>query len=455
MKKYSIKPRANQKSPLIIGATEEEDSPWIYLGRLAETGSKIDIHFQVDSPHVIAIVGKRGSGKSYTMGSILESLCTDDPKTSISLNPGNNAILLFDTLGIFQWSDILLSEAKDSDIILNQKESLKGWPVTDEKLNIQTWIPEGLDSGLPSHANSFSIRTSDLDASDWGYLLGLDIYQDRMGQLLNDLIIKVTIEGWGSTTEKYNPTQNYKFSDLIECIKSDTELLSSYHDETRRAVLQQLKTYQRNQLFDDNGTKLEELLTAGTLSILVMNKMSEDLRLVVASALIRRILADRTSASEIEKTLLIRQDIDEQEAEQMLSKSIPPCWIAIDEAQNILPSERRNPAGEMLVRFVREGRNYGLSFMVATQQPTAIDSRIMAQVDALFAHKLAVQKDIEYIKQNMKSSSPDEIRHSGREYSIDDTLRALEIGQAILSSVDSPRYYLINIRPRISVHGGF
>ena len=35
----------------------------------------------------------------------------------------------------------------------------------------------------------------------------------------------------------------------------------------------------------------------------------------------------------------------------------------------------------MLIRYVREGRNYGLSFMVATQQPTALDSRLLAQVD--------------------------------------------------------------------------
>ena len=80
-----------------------------------------------------------------------------------------------------------------------------------------------------------------------------------------------------------------------------------------------------------------------------------------------------------------------------------------------MPSERRTSAGEMLVRFVREGRNYGLSFMVATQQPTALDRRLLARVDTIIAHKLTVQGDIDYVKRNRKSNLPQEVRYANRE----------------------------------------
>ncbi|MBK6433676.1 hypothetical protein [Candidatus Amarolinea dominans] len=45
----------------------------------------------------------------------------------------------------------------------------------------------------PASHRDFAVRTSDFSADDWGYLFNLDIYQDRMGQLLNDAFIKVTL----------------------------------------------------------------------------------------------------------------------------------------------------------------------------------------------------------------------------------------------------------------------
>ncbi len=109
----------------------------------------------------------------------------------------------------------------------------------------------------------------------------------------------------------------------------------------------------------------------------------------------------------------------------------------------------------MLTRFVREGRNYGLSFMVATQQPTALDSRILAQVDTLIAHKLTVQGDIDYVRRNLKSNLPQEVVHSGRMLEFDELLRTLDVGQALVSNSEAERAALVDIRPRVSVHGGF
>ena len=119
--------------------------------------------------------------------------------------------------------------------------------------------------------------------------------------------------------------------------------------------------------------------------------------------------------------------------------------MRLDEAQNVLASERRTSAGEILTRYVREGRNYGLSFMVATQQPTALDNRILAQVDTLIAHKLTVQGDINYVRQNMKSNLPQEVIHAGRTLEFDDLLRSLDVGQALVSNTEADRAVLLDI----------
>lgn len=459
MKKFTVKPRLLTRRQVVVGGAGDASQAWVFLGRLAETGQLTDVRLDAWHPHVIAIFGKRGSGKSYTLGSMLEGLCTQRGESSISLIGRDRAILLFDTLGIFQWTDISLADAAQGGVIEEQRALWRGWDLQPEALDVQVWIPRGTRLGTtPSSHREFSVRTSDFSAADWGYLLNLDIYQDRMGQLLNDAYLKVTAEGWTAEGMPKAAKTAYSLDDLIRCVRLDSEIQSSYQAETRRAVLQQLTTYRRNALFQDEGTPLTDLLTGGRMSVLVMNRMSEPLRLVVVGALIRRILDARMEASEVEKHLAIHGDLSSEERSRIeagVAERIPRTWVALDEAQNVLPADRRSAAGDMLVRFVREGRNYGLSFAVATQQPTALDTRFLSQVDTLIAQKLTVQGDIDYVRRNLKSSLPQEVRHANRVLALDDLLRTLDVGQALVSNTETERALIVDVRPRVSVHGGF
>lgn len=459
MKKYVVKPRLASRSTIGIGTLEDSATESLFLGRLAEAGPNVAVRLDLSHPHVIALFGKRGSGKSYTMGSILEGLCTNQGETTISSITRDKAVLLIDTLGIFQWTDIGLQNASDSEVIRKQRALWRGWDIKAEDLDVQIWIPMGtrLDS-TPANHREFAVRAADLDADGWGYLLGLDIFQDRMGQLLNDCYIKVTLEGWDCDGIQRNPKRSYSLGDLIDCIRCDTELQSSYQSETRRAVIQQLTTYLRTPLFQDEGTPLPDILVPGRMNVLVINRLSIPLRLVILNTIIRRLLETRTSASEAEKNLAVRPDLTFEARSRViatLATSVPPTWVALDEAQNILPSERHTSASEMLIRFVREGRNYGLSFMVATQQPTALDDRLLAQVDTLIAHKLTVQTDIDYIRRNLKSNLPQEIAFAGRILEFEEFVRSLDVGQALISNTESERAMVVDIRPRVGVHGGF
>jgi DNA helicase HerA-like ATPase len=206
------------------------------------------------------------------------------------------------------------------------------------------------------------------------------------------------------------------------------------------------------------GTGLNSLLKPGHLSVLLLHKISDELRFVLIISLIRKIMQARIETSELEKNLKILPNLTNEEKraiEEKIKQGIPPTWIVADEAQNFLPSERKTSATDILIRLVREGRNFGLSFMLTTQQPSAIDQRILAQVDTLIVHKLTVQGDIEYIKRNLKSALPEEVKYGNSILSFDDLLRMLDIGQAIVSNTEADRTFIMDVRPRISVHGGF
>jgi DNA helicase HerA-like ATPase len=457
MKRFTVRPRYTSIREIRIGGTSGVGD-YVLIGRLAEAGPVIPVTYDLNGEHVVAIVGKRGSGKSYTLGTLLEGLCTTIGKSPIGQISGKRAALLFDTLGIFQWTDIPLAPESTQEVIKRQFEVRKGWGLDVAPIKVSIWLPKIDDSKkLSSRHSEFTVRSSDLTASDWGYLLNLDILQDRMGQLLNDAYIKVTLEGW-SDGSSHAPNQNYGIEDLVDCIRNDQELQTNYQSETIRAVIQQLTSFARNPLFRATGTDLHDLLRPGTLSVIVMNKMSDELRFILITSLIRKIMRARIESSELEKDLAIRSDItepDKYEAEKVLTSGIPPCWVAADEAQNFLPVERRTSAADILVRLVREGRNYGLSFAITTQQPTAIDARIMSQVDTLIAHKLTVQSDIEYVRRNLKSGLPEEVKYANSILEFDGILRSLDVGQAIVSNTESDRALLLDIRPRLSVHGGF
>ena len=142
MKKFTVKPRFSSRKVAYLGTSEDRETDWLYLGRLAEVGGLMDVRYDTALPHVIAIFGKRGSGKSYTMGSILESLCTQEDETSIGLVQHNTAVFLLDTLGIFQWTDIRLDETSNSEVIKKQLATWRGWNLKPENLNVEIWIPK-------------------------------------------------------------------------------------------------------------------------------------------------------------------------------------------------------------------------------------------------------------------------------------------------------------------------
>jgi len=455
MKKYSCKPRLATGQPIFMGGhVQNGTTNHILIGRLAESGAITEVHLNVNRPLVIAIVGKRGSGKSYTLGSIAESLCTTKQSTSIGNIKCDQAQLLFDTLGIFQWVGIPLSQDNASETVVIQSQALKGWKVNNEELSTSVWIPTGTrDNWTPNSHRDFSIPESLLSAEDLGYLLNLDVATDPMGQLVADVFIKVTEEHWSKGAGDHETAASL-IQKMVECANSDEDIINLYRGETRRAITQRLLSVKRQAIFDRPGIPLDELLKAGQLSVVVLNKLADSIRLANLTSLIRAIMRSRIESSEFDKQRSISPTVNGQIIPSY-DEWIPPCWVEIDEAQNILPSEHKTAATDSLVRLVREGRNYGISFVITTQQPSSIDQRIMAQVDIMIVHKLSVQFDIDYVCKNIRSRLPEEVTYGGVKLSVDDVIRSLDVGQALVSDSESDRAILMDVRPRISVHGGY
>jgi hypothetical protein len=120
-----VKQQSNESNKYILGNRTPRSDYAIHLGRFYALDGSLGapLFLDISKPHVTLIAGKRGYGKSYTMGVFLEEF------QRLPLSKRNKySIIVIDTLGIF-WT---LSYPN-----LKQKNLLSKWDLTAEKTNIR------------------------------------------------------------------------------------------------------------------------------------------------------------------------------------------------------------------------------------------------------------------------------------------------------------------------------
>lgn len=68
-------------------------------------------------------------------------------------------------------------------------------------------------------------------------------------------------------------------------------------------------------------------------------------------------------------------------------------WMLIDEAHQFVPAGKSTLCKEALIQWVKEGRQPGLSLVVASQQPAALDMEVLSQCDVIISHALTTAED--------------------------------------------------------------
>ncbi|MCF6313526.1 MAG: ATP-binding protein [Verrucomicrobiales bacterium] len=103
-----------------------------------------------------------------------------------------------------------------------------------------------------------------------------------------------------------------------------------------------------------------------------------------------------------------------------------PVALACDEAHIYLPREKGNPnqkrALESFEKIAKEGRKYGVSLLVISQRPSDVSSTILSQCNNIMALRLANSSDIATVKGMMPESMT----------SFLETLPLLDVGEALV-----------------------
>jgi len=390
-----------------------------------------EIYLDVSGPHVILVSGKRGSGKSYSLGVIAEGM-VDLPMDVSS----NIAGLIFDTMGIF-WT-MKYPNYRD-DALLRQ------WNLSPKGYNPIIYVPFGLfddyrDKGVPVD-QPFSIKPAEISAESWCEMFELELISGE-GTLI-ERALEATREEFG---------EDFDIDDLIKIALKDKK--SS--DREQNVVENRFSAAKKWGVFSKKGTPITDLFRGGITSILDLSAYAQiengdRIKALVIGLVCKKILEQRMSARKSEEIKLISEGgfLFGSESAAMAEAKAPLVWIFIDEAHEFMPrdSEKQTLASEPLIKLLREGRQPGISLVLATQQPGKIHTDVMTQADIILSHRLTAKIDIDSLNLIASTYLPYAIQKYVDELPSDK-------GTAVLIDDKLEKIYPLRVRPRMSWHGG-
>ena len=100
---------------------------YVKMGQITSLSN--NIYMDVAKSHVVFVCGKRGSGKSYTLGVIAESMLDLPSEVKDSLS-----IIMLDTMGIY-WTMKYANK--------REKDLLDEWKLESKSLHINIFTPAG------------------------------------------------------------------------------------------------------------------------------------------------------------------------------------------------------------------------------------------------------------------------------------------------------------------------
>jgi hypothetical protein len=375
--------------------------------------------------HVILIAGKRGSGKSYTLGAIAEELSNLPAETAKNIAP-----IIFDTMGIF-WTMKYKNE--------KEKPLLDEWGIETKNLPVKVFIPFGKEEEYKNRKipfdKTFALKPSELEAEDWISIFNLEM-TSLPGVLLERAVTRL---------------RDKEDSFTIEDIQNEVERDSKSNKDTKEIVFSLFSAADSWGVFSKSkqGTEISDLVNAGTTTILDVSIYSSisafNVRALVISLVSRKLFSTRMDARKKEELEALQHGQDY--LSYKTTRKEPLVWVFIDEAHEFLPKDDKTPATDALIQLLREGRQPGISIVLATQQPGQIHKDVMTQSDIVISHRLTAKPDIDSLNEIMQTYLLKNIKQQ-----IDD-LPQLK-GSAIILDDNSERIYPVRVRPRFTWHGG-
>lgn len=372
-----------------------------------------DVMLDLLKPHVILVAGKRGTGKSYTLGAITESMTFLKGKLKEQL-----CSIMIDTMGIFWTMKYPNTE---------QAEALADWDLEPKGVDVNVLAPYMYMDQLKARNvpvdRGLALRADEFTATDWCRTFGIDMFSPA-----------------GTTLERAirELETGFNIDQIIDAIKGDQR--ADVH--IRDGLENRLEAAKGWGIFSDKGMRISDFTVPGKVNVVDVSLMNWEVRAMVVGTICDKVMDARMMARKAEEVEAITK-------KRAGGEKVPMTWIIIDEAHELLPhqSEGQTTATRPLVRVLREGRQPGVSLVLATQQPGKIHTDVHSQSDIVLSHRVTSMPDIAGLNSIMGTYMAGNLESYIR------NLPKLR-GSAIIMDDNSEKVYPMRVRPRVSWHGG-
>jgi len=383
------------------------------LGRVLDEDNYLEeYYFPIKAGNNYYVCGRTGSGKSYTMGVLLEGLGLKS-EPNITLKGKVVPCIVIDVLNVFR--DSIFPNENEKEIDLLEKWGLKPSELSKVKVFTIGDVPESLKKDAKKYSSiPFKFKLNDLSVQDWISLV-------RTNNSLEKQFIQTVV---GNLKDKRRETgMDIGFEDIYKEIDlSET----TAHQGTVNAFRRHVKNVEEMNICDKDGTRLDELIKRDQISIISLQTTETWVQDVVMSVLFKK----------LQKALPL-----------LRANKLPPFLVFIDELHKFFKGDYKD-TGKLLSEFITVCRAAGSGMIMASQRPSDIPIDVLSQTNMVIAHTIDKKKDAKRLTEILSTELP-EIFYSGRQR----ILKNLPQGFCVVSDSDVGSF-LLAVRPRVSMHGG-
>ncbi|UJG41875.1 MAG: DUF853 family protein [Candidatus Heimdallarchaeum aukensis] len=405
---------------------DEKSAPILSLGKSKETGEEVTLPTKALKKHV-AIFGQSGSGKTVACKVVIEEAIRNNIPAIIIDPQGDISSLSM----VAEW-EALEKYGVNRDFYEEYKE----------KIEVVIFTPAS-EKGIPLSINPLIPPPTQLDREE--KILAID----GMATNLVDVLGYKLSSNKGKAVKAYLTALFEEFMKrniLVQDFKMLMDLINTdeaYLPESYRSLLEkkEKETLVKNIKFLTVGAQSLVFNLGPKLNIQMLKTSSHEGKCRIS------IIYLNTLNTQKLKNLYI-STISQRLYTYMLSNPShePQLIFYIDELAGLIPPYPRNPPTKKWLQLLfKQGRKYGVSMLVATQNISDVDYKAFGQVSTFFFGRFMAPQDLRTVEKMIQS-------HPTARFILDD-LPNFEPGEFYLLSPDNyPKPIRFKTRWLYSVH---
>jgi hypothetical protein len=383
----------------------------------------------------LAVLAMTGSGKSYTVGRIIERLVAEM----------NGTVVVFDVHGeygkAFEKGEIHFNN--NLDFIEDEREKKSIQRIQEQLLKlikagggIKVYTPQmdSFDYKYSAKNHHLALQFDRFDMDDLSSILpGLTEAQERvldvairywkakynnpprdiqdLTYLLSDEQGLEELKNWDNLTEGEAKALNNR-SAAVASMKL-TRVINEAKSFYTRAIGEPTDIYK---MVGEKGNNV------GRLVIIDLQSLSDDAKQII--------------------TALISSEIMRAASDK--KRQIRPCFLVYEEGHNFAPAGIPSISKKIIKKIAAEGRKFGTGFAIISQRPSKLDPDVTSQCNTIITMRLKNPDDQRFIAKTSDMFSTSDIEE----------LPSLSTGEALVNGRSIPAPLLVKIGTKALIHGG-